>query len=336
MKKLVYRVLLSSVILGLILGLAACIGANAAEPVKLIYAEVNPADTLMGKTAQAFKEKVEELTKGSVIIDVQFSGVLGAENDVLDTMIGGAGTVDLSRIATYSLNSYGSKSMSLLSIPYTFLGREHFWKVARSELGEKLLNEASELGLGVKGLFYAEEGFRHFFFNSKIEGLADLAGKKIRVSNDPIMTGMVRGFKASPTVVSFNELYSALSSKVVDGAEQPIVNYQGNSFYEVAPYMILDGHTLGCAEVLITENAWGKLTDAQKAAVVEAGKYASEFNANLSAKIEDDCKAGLRSKGVTFVEVKDFKAWQDACVEVISQFSKGMEDDYKAILDMAR
>ena len=207
MKKLVYRVLLSSVILGLILGLAACIGANAAEPVKLIYAEVNPADTLMGKTAQAFKEKVEELTKGSVIIDVQFSGVLGAENDVLDTMIGGAGTVDLSRIATYSLNSYGSKSMSLLSIPYTFLGREHFWKVARSELGEKLLNEASELGLGVKGLFYAEEGFRHFFFNSKSEGLADLAGKKIRVSNDPIMTGMVRGFKASPTVVSFNELY---------------------------------------------------------------------------------------------------------------------------------
>ncbi|MDR1578999.1 MAG: TRAP transporter substrate-binding protein [Synergistaceae bacterium] len=312
-------------------------GAGAAEPgVKLVYAEVNPAGSLMGQTAQAFKEKVEELSNGSVVIDIQFSGVLGAENDVLDTMIGGGGTVDMSRIATYSLNSYGSKSLSLLSIPYTFTGREHFWKVANSDLGAKLLNESSELGLGVKGLFYAEEGFRHFFFNSKVESIADLAGKKIRVSNDPIMTGMVNGLKASPTVVSFNELYSSLSSKVVDGAEQPIVNYQSNSFYEVAPYMILDGHTLGCAEVLITESAWGKLTDAQKAVIVEAGKYASEFNASLSAKIENDCKAELQAAGVTFTEVNDLKAWQDACAEIISQFSKGMEEDYKAILDMAR
>jgi TRAP-type C4-dicarboxylate transport system substrate-binding protein len=251
-------------------------------------------------------------------------------------MIGGAGTIDMSRVATYSLNSYGSKSLSLLSVPYTFTGRDHFWKVARSELGAKLLDESSKLGLGVKGLFYAEEGFRHFFFNSKVESIADLAGKKIRVSNDPIMTGMVGGLKASPTVVSFTELYSALQTKVVDGAEQPIVNYQSNSFFEVAPYMILDGHTLGCAEVIITESAWGKLTDGQKGFITEAGKYASEFNANLSAKIENDCKAELTAKGVTFAEVKDLKAWQDACADVIAQFSKGMEDDYKAILDMAR
>ncbi|MDR0764892.1 MAG: TRAP transporter substrate-binding protein [Synergistaceae bacterium] len=312
-------------------------GADAAEPgVKLVYAEVNPADSLMGQTARAFKEKVEELSGGSVIIDVQYSGVLGAENDVLDTMIGGGGTVDMSRIATYSLNSYGSKKMSLLSLPYTFTGREHFWKLANSGLGAKLLNESSELGLGIKGLFYAEEGFRHFFFNSPVNGIADLAGKKIRVSNDPIMTGMVNGLKAYPTVVSFNELYSSLSSKVVDGAEQPIVNYQSNSFHEVAPYMILDGHTLGCAEVVITESAWNKLTDAQKALIVEAGKYASGFNADLSAKIENDSKAGLRAAGVTFTEVKDIKAWQDACADIISRFSGGMEEDYKAIVDMAR
>jgi TRAP-type C4-dicarboxylate transport system substrate-binding protein len=317
-------------------GLVFCSVSGAAESVRLVYAEVNPADSLMGKTAQAFKEKVEDLSKGSVVIDVQYSGVLGSENDVLDTMIGGGGTVDLSRIATYSLNSYGSKLMSLLSVPYTFSGREHFWKVARSGLGTKLLDEATELKLGVKGLFYVEEGFRHFFFNSKIEGIADLAGKKIRVSNDPIMTGMVRSLKASPTVVSFNELYSALSSKVVDGGEQPIVNYQSNSFFEVAPHMILDGHTLGCGEVLITDSAWSKLTDEQKGFIVEAGKYASEFNAKLSEQIENECIESLKASGVTFVEVKSLKEWQDACKDVIVQFSKGMEADYKAILDMAK
>jgi tripartite ATP-independent transporter DctP family solute receptor len=332
MKKIVSLMLSLCVVVS---GIVMFAGASEAA-VKLVYAEVNPADSLMGRTAQAFKDKVEEISKGDVVIDIQFSGVLGAENDVLDTMIGGAGTIDMSRVATYSLNSYGSKSLSLLSIPYTFTGRDHFWKVARSELGAKLLDECSKLGLGVKGLFYAEEGFRHFFFNGKVESIADLAGKKLRVSNDPIMTGMVNGLKASPTVVSFTELYSALQTKVVDGAEQPIVNYQSNSFFEVAPYMILDGHTLGCAEVIITESAWGKLTDEQKAFIAEAGKYASEFNADLSAKIENDCKEELKASGVTFVEVKDLKAWQDACADVISQFSKGMEDDYKAILDMAR
>ncbi|MDR1730531.1 MAG: TRAP transporter substrate-binding protein [Synergistaceae bacterium] len=311
-------------------------GNMAEAATRLVYAEVNPADSLMGKTAQAFKEKVEELSKGDVVIDIQFSGVLGSENDVLDTMLGGGGTVDMSRIATYSLNSYGSKLMSLLSVPYTFTGREHFWKVARSDIGAKLLAEATELKLGVKGLFYVEEGFRHFFFNRKIEGLADVAGTKLRVSNDPIMTGMVKGLKASPTVVSFTELYSSLSSKVVDGAEQPIVNYRSNSFFEVAPFMILDGHTLGCGEVLITDSAWAKLTDAQKGFIVEAGKHASDFNAKLSAQIENECKEDLKAKGVTFVEVKDLKPWQDACKDIIVQFSKGMEKEYQAILDMAK
>jgi TRAP-type C4-dicarboxylate transport system substrate-binding protein len=334
MKKFARLVLLLSFVISVFV---LCFGANGAEAaVRLVYAEVNPADSLMGKTAQAFKEKVEELSKGALVIDIQFSGVLGSENDVLDTMIGGGGTVDLSRIATYSLNSYGSKLMSLLSVPYTFSGREHFWKVARSDLGTKLLDEATGLKLGVKGLFYVEEGFRHFFFNSKVEGLADMAGKKLRVSNDPIMTGMVNGLKASPTVVSFTELYSALSSKVVDGAEQPIVNYQSNSFYEVAPFMILDGHTLGCGEVIITDSAWGKLTDEHKGFIVEAGKYASDFNAKLSEQIENECIDSLKAAGVTFVEVKDLKAWQEACKDIIAQFSKGMETEYQAILDLAK
>jgi tripartite ATP-independent transporter DctP family solute receptor len=316
-------------------GMVLCAGASEAA-VKLVYAEVNPADSVVGRTDQAFKEKVEELSKGDIIIDIQFNGVLGAENDVLDMMIGGAVTIDMSRVSTYSFNGYGSKSLSLLSIPYTFTGRDHFWKVARSELGAKMLDEPSNLGLGVKGLFYAEEGFRHFFFNSKVESIADLEGKKIRVSNDPIMTGMVNSLKASPTVVAYTELYSALQANVVDGAEQPIVNYQSKSFFEIAPYMILDGHTMGCAEVIITESAWGKLTDEQKGFINEAGKYASEFNANLSAKIENDCKEELKAAGVTLVEVKDLRAWQDACADVIAQFSKGMEDDYKTILEMAR
>lgn len=360
---------LASVLLALVmvLGLAACAGGGtqttssqpaastepassvaAAEPAKetapaassdpkvtLTYAEVNPETSLMGMTANAFKTKVEELTGGSVTINVQYGGVLGAEGDVLDTMIGGGGTVDLARISAFSLTSYGTKRSSLLSVPFTFTGREHFWKYANSDLATQLLMEPHDIGLGVRGMYYLEEGFRHFFFSKEVAGMGDLAGKKIRVSTDPIMTGMVAGLKATATVVSFNELYTSLSSGVVDGAEQPIVNYQSNSFNEVAPYMILDGHTLGAAQVIMTDAAWDKLTAAQQAAVVEAGKFASDFNAGESAKIEEKCIGELKAAGVTFVEVANKQEWKDACATVIADAIKGNEADYNTIVGMA-
>lgn len=303
--------------------------------VTLTYAEVNPETSLMGMTALAFKEKVEELSGGSVTINLQAGGVLGAEGDVLDTMIGGGGTVDLARISAFSLTSYGTKRSSLLSVPFTFTGREHFWKFANSDLAGQFLSEPHDIGLGVRGLFYAEEGFRHFFFSKEIKGMGDLAGTKIRVSTDPIMTGMVSGLKATPTVVSFNELYTSLSSGVVDGAEQPIVNYQSNSFNEVASYMILDGHTLGAAQVIMTDAAWDKLTPAQQNAIVEAGKYASNFNAGKSAEIEQKCIDELKAAGTTFIEVTNNQEWKDACKDVISQAIAGMEADYNTILGLA-
>jgi tripartite ATP-independent transporter DctP family solute receptor len=303
-------------------------------PVTLVWAEVNPADSLMGQTATAFKDKVEELTDGSVTIDIQFSAVLGDEATVLDTMIGGGGSIDMTRIATFSLNNFGAQRQSLLSIPFTFQNRQHFWNVANSDLGAELLNEPAELGLGVQGLFFVEEGFRHFFVNREISGMADLAGMKLRVSDDPIMNGMVNGLGASPTVVAFGELYTSLSSGVVDGAEQPIANYQSNAFNEVASTMILDGHTLGCGEVIILESSLAKLSDSQRAAVEEASQFASDFNANLSEENENKCIEELTAAGVNFVEVENKQEWADACADIIAQFSAGMEDTYAEILGM--
>ena len=69
----------------------------------------------------------------------------------------------------------------------------------------------------MRGIFFGEEGFRHFFTRDPISGIENLKGLKLRVSNDPIMNGLVEGLGASPTVVSFGELYSGLSTKMCDG-----------------------------------------------------------------------------------------------------------------------
>ena len=308
--------------------------ANMPE-VTLVYAEVNPLDTIVGQMATDFKNKVEELSDGKITIDVQASGVLGSENDVLDTMLGGGGTIDMSRISAFALNSYGAKKTMLLSIPYTFQDRAHFWNFATSDLAQEFLTEPVDLGLGVRGLYYGEEGFRHFFFVNPATKLEDLSGLKIRVSNDPVMTGMVSGLGANATVVSMNELYSALQTGVVDAAEQPIANYYSNAFPEVAPHLLLDGHTLGAVQVIITDEAWDKLTEDQQAILMEAGKYASENNRANSENKENEVLEQLKADGVTVTEVEDKAPWKEACKAVIDENTADQAELYQQILDMA-
>ena len=309
--------------------------AAASDPkVTLVYAEVNPLDTIVGQTGSHFKEKVEELTGGSVVVDVQASGVLGSENDVLDAILGGSTSIDISRISAFALTSYGCNKSKLLSIPFTFENRAHFWNFANSELAPEFLNEPQELGLPVRGIFYGEEGFRHFFTVKPVSGIADFKGLKLRVSNDPVMNGMVEGLGANPTVVSFGELYSALQTGVVDGAEQPIANYKSNAFPEVANNLILDGHTLGAVQAVITDNAWNKLTENQQAAVMEAAADTQAFNADLSETAENKVLDELKSSGCNVVDVPDKTPWQEACAKVISENTSDQAELYQKLLDM--
>ena len=309
--------------------------AAASDPkVTLVYAEVNPLDTIVGQTGSHFKEKVEELTGGSVVVDVQASGVLGSENDVLDAILGGSTSIDISRISAFALTSYGCNKSKLLSIPFTFENRAHFWNFANSELAPEFLNEPQELGLPVRGIFYGEEGFRHFFTVKPVSGIADFKGLKLRVSNDPVMNGMVEGLGANPTVVSFGELYSALQTGVVDGAEQPIANYKSNAFPEVANNLILDGHTLGAVQAVITDNAWNKLTENQQAAVMEAAADTQAFNADLSETAENKVLDELKSSGCNVIDVPDKTPWQEACAKVISENTSDQAELYQKLLDM--
>ena len=310
--------------------------AAANDPaVTLVYAEVNPLDTIVGQTATAFKEKVEELSGGSITIDIQASGVLGSENDVLDNILAGGDTIDISRISAFALTSYGCNKSMLLSIPFTWESREHWWNFANSDLAQEFLNEPQEIGLPIRGIFYGEEGFRHFFTVEPVNSIEDLKGMKLRVSNDPVMNGMVEGLGAYPTVVSFNELYSALQTGVVDGAEQPIANYKSNAFPEVANNLILDGHTLGAVQVVITDNAWSKLTANQQACIMEAGKYAQEFNAQLSEEEENKVLEELKANGCNVVEVTDKQAWADACSKVIEENTASQAELYQQLKDFA-
>ena len=148
------------------------------------------------------------------------------------------------------------------------------------------------------------------------------------------MNGLVEGLGASPTVVSFGELYSALQTGVVDGAEQPIANYKSNAFPEVSNNLILDGHTLGAVQVIISDSAWDKLSEEEQGWLIEAGEYASNYCREMSESKENEVLEQLKAEGCNVVEVTDITPWQEATKAVIEEQTKGLEDLYQQIVDM--
>ena len=194
-------------LLGLFLAIAMLVGCTAAmaDTVTLTYAEVNPVEgTIVGEMAKAFKNKVEELSGGTVLIDIQASGVLGSEDQILDNLLGYGTVTDISRISAFALSQYGCTKATLLSLPYVFENREHFWNFATSDLAKEFLNEPQAIGLPLRGLCYGEEGFRHFFFKNAVTDINSLKGLKIRVSSDQVMTGQDNGLTSTAYKIRFS------------------------------------------------------------------------------------------------------------------------------------
>lgn len=315
--------------------LVSCSKKNLDEKeITLVMSEVNPADSIVGKVDFAFKSKVEELSKGKIKIDLQCSGIFGDADSILTSMTKNESSIDILRTSIQNMASFGCTDTSLLTIPYTFSGREHFWRFAYSGVAKNLLEEPLKKGMNVKGLFFAEEGFRHFFSSKPIKAPEDFKGRNVRGTNDKPMQELLSDLGANSVYVTYIDLYSALQIGKVDIADQPIANYLTNHFNEVAPYMILDGHVLGVTETIISMKVWESLSENQKNILMEAGKYAQDYCHELLLSEESKIRTELENQGATVSDV-DVKVWQKAASRVIDDCSVSNPELYKAVLSFA-
>ena len=321
-----------------ITALSSCTKKAAApeKAVTLVMAEVNPPETLAGRTDQAFKEKVEELSGGSITIDLQCSGILGDNGTVRKLMTQPNSTIHISRQSTSGFVSLGCADYALLSIPFTFASREHFWAFAASETAQRMLDEPKDKGLNIMGLYYGEEGFRHLFSAKPVQSVGDFAGLTMRVTNDAALQAIAQNLGMAGQKIDFSDLYGALQTGKVDVADQPLSNYLANHFDEVAKYIILDGHQLGIMETFITTEAWDALSEKQQAAVREASKYASDYCRRISQEEEDKVIQQIEAAGVTVVAVDDIAPWQEALAGFIQEASADNAALYQEILGYAK
>ena len=308
--------------------------STSAPEYTIRYSHGNSEGSLVYMVAEYFADTLEEKTNGRIKVDVYPSGQLSSGDDEAMTNLM-SGAYEMSPAAPSALAKYSNMpEYNILDFPYMFDGVDESQKVIQSDMW-KDLDAKFEKTTGVRPLVWYSTG-SNAVGNSKhaITTPDDFKGLKLRVSNDPVMNGMVEGLGANPTVVSFGELYSALQTGVVDGAEQPIANYKSNAFPEVANNLILDGHTLGAVQAVITDNAWGKLTENQQAAIMEAGADTQAFNADLSETAENKVLEELRSSGCNVVDVDDKTPWQEACAKVIKDNTSDQAELYQKLLDM--
>ena len=340
MKKQLLALLLGAAMVGTMAFTAAAAETEMELPdasgdpeVTLVFAEVNPLDTIIGQFDAKFAEEVEKLSGGSVKIDMQASGVLGAEGDFLEDMTSGFGSIDMARISVSTLTTYNTPKAALLALPFAFQSHEHFWNFANSDAAQECLAEAEELQLGVRGICYGEEGFRHMFFNKEVTDLEGFQGLKIRVSTDPTMVAMINAFGANATVVAYGELYQSLDSGVVDGAENPLNNYKLNSFYQVAPWLVMTGHQLGVSELIITDKAWDSMTEAQHECIKAAAMIAQDYDHQIVEEGEAASLEELKELGVHITEVEDKTPWTDAVADLIAENTADYAELWQAIQD---
>lgn len=313
----------------------SCTKKAAEKEITLVLAEFNPPETIAGRMDNAFKEKVEELSGGMIKIDVQYSGVLGDWKTVSELMSRPGSSIHMRRDSAVGLAAFGCEKTALLTVPFTFSNREHFWNFANSEFAKEFLREPYERGMNQLGLFYGEEGFRDFFSNRPLTSVADFKGLVMRSTGDAVMNGVIEGLKAKPVSIAFSDLYSAFKTGGVDVADQPLSNYLPNHFNDVAPNVILDGHTLGVMEMVITTEAWDGLSQKRKEILIEAGQYASDFCRKIARESEEQALKEIIAAGVTVTAVEDIGPWQAACSDTIKASIASDPELYQKILAFA-
>jgi len=311
---------------------AGSTGSASAKPMVLKYGELNPDSHPMTVVAKEFARLVKEKSNGEIVVDVYASSQLGDERTELQGLQMGA--IDMMRANAVSLGDFGAKKSNLFSLPYLFRDRDHLWNVLNGPIGKEIRDDVESSGTGMVAVAYMEEGQRNFFFrDAPVSDLAGMKGKKIRVPQTQILIDTVKSFGASPTPISYSELYSALQTGVVDGAENPPTGYLANHFFEVAKYYMVDGHTYSPSIMVMSGVTWNKMTDAQHAIIEAAARETEAFNKKLAADADAKAYAELKEHGAEIITVTDLADWPKAVDPVYKKYGAEFTDTIQKILD---
>ena len=283
------------------------------------------------KAMLEFEKYVEEKTNGDIDVQIFPNELLGAtaqavelaQTGAVDLVIGGLGTLE-------AFNS----SYTVLNLPYIMDSTEHYHEVMNDEEIIGPVYESTRQS-GFVGLTWFDAGVRNIYTTKKpIMEPDDLKGLKIRVQTSPTNVKMLQALGASPTPMSFGEVYTGLQQNVIDGAENNELALINNKHGEVAKHYSYNMHAM-LPDILIASTSLldNKLTKEEAQIVMEAADYANKFEVELWEDAAADAKAKAEEMGVQFY-YPDIKPFQEKMKDLHAEYTK--DEDMKAVYDKIR
>lgn len=263
--------------------------------------------------AQAFAEELAEKSGGSLVVEVYPDNQLGSERDVIEGLQ--LHTVEMVDPANAVVTNF-IPELTIFELPMLFENKEHVYAVL-DDIGMDYAGLCEEQGFKLLGWF--DMGTRHIMTVDKpINSIEDLKGMKIRTQEAAGNMAGFTAFGAAPTPMAYNELYTALESGVLDGAEAANTNYYLKAFYEVAPNWAICGWLECVNPVLMDLEFWNNLTAEEQGWVQQAADNMIQLERVEYAKSEETYLKELEAAGVniTYPDVAPFqeaskKAWEE-------------------------
>ena len=274
------------------------IGAANAQTI-LRSADTHPDGYPTVEAVKYMGELIKERTAGRYSVEVYHSAQLGEEKDTIEQTQ--AGVLDFNRVSMGPFNSVVPVTQ-IPSLPYIFRSADHMRKTMDGPIGDEILKAFETHNL--VGLAFYDSGARSFYNSKKaITSLADLKGMKFRVIQSDVFVDMVNSLGANATPMAYGEVYSALETGVIDGAENNWPSFESAKHYEVAKFITLDEHQMVPEVLVMSKSSWDKLTPEDQAIVRQAAKDSVAKMRELWDAREKKSRETVEAAGVKVSEI---------------------------------
>ncbi len=264
---------------------------------------------------ERFAKLVDAYTGGEIKLALFTNGQLGSEQETVQNCR--LGTLDFSVAAINNITPF-SPTVGLFTLPYLILSVDEAVTLTQGPIGEELVQNTIK-SAGVRILGWSYSGFRRLS-NSKrpITKPADLKGLTIRVPKNAIMIDSYKSWGVSPTPMAWDEVFTALQQKVLDGQDTPLITQYVMKFYEVQKYITKIRYVFLLEPLVMSERLFQRQSPEVQKILLRAGKEAQEFCRQFLILFEDSIEKELNGKGLEILDPADGeKEWIDKATKTV-------------------
>lgn len=242
-------------------------------------------------------QDLEKRSGGAMELNIYPSGQLGSEQQCVELLQ--IGSLAMTKVSAAAMEGFADE-YRVLGLPYIFASKEHAFRVLDGRVGQDILLASEQYN--IRGLCFYDAGARSYYTVSKpVYTPDDLQSLKIRVMKSQTAMNMVQAQGGSPTPISWGELYTALQSKVVDGAENNPPSFYTSGHYEICKYYCLNEHTRVPDVLIFSTVIWDRLTEQEKTWLQEAATSSVKVQRQLWSASEQESMAKVLAAGVEVI-----------------------------------